>query len=45
MNTIPIGKGKPGALDTLVCVSCGHVEMSIGDSDSVARIASTWDRP
>ena len=44
MNNIPLGKGTV-ALDSLVCVACGHVEMSISDSKALAKIASTWDRP
>jgi hypothetical protein len=47
MNNIPLGAGAKAAvaLDSLVCLSCGHVEMSISDSKALAKIASTWDRP
>jgi hypothetical protein len=47
MNNIPVGKGRKAAvaLDSLVCVTCGHVELSIGDREVLDRIASSWDRP
>jgi len=47
MNSLPVGSGKNArvALDSLVCVSCGHVESSISNSDVLGKIASAWDRP
>ena len=47
MNNLPVGSGKNArvALDSVVCVSCGHVESSISNSDVLGKIASTWDRP
>lgn len=45
MNNLPIGKGKPVAMDSLVCLGCGHVEFSVGDEKALARIADMWERP
>ena len=47
MNSIPVGKGRKSSvtLDSLVCVSCGHLEVSISDRDALSKIAATWDRP
>ena len=47
MNNLPLGKGVKGsvALDSTVCVSCGHVDLSISNADALAKIAAKWERP
>lgn len=46
MNQLPLGKGRNAsvAMDSTVCVSCGHVEFGISSSEALSKIAETWDR-
>jgi ssDNA-binding Zn-finger/Zn-ribbon topoisomerase 1 len=47
MNSIPVGRGAKAtaALDNLICVACGYVELYVSDPAVRQKIADTWDRP
>ena len=47
MNSIPVGRGAKAiaALDNLICVACGYLEVYISDPATRQKIADTWDRP
>ena len=47
MNSIPVGRGAKAitALDNLICVACGYLEVYVSDPAARQKIADTWDRP
>ena len=46
MNQLPLGKGRPAsvAMDSTVCLACGHVEFTITSDKALSKIAGTWER-
>ena len=47
MNKLPVAKGgrhSTVAMDSTVCVSCGHVELTVSSDKVLAKIAEIWDR-